>query len=256
MDRRRDRYPHSIVWGPLPVIRSERRATLPTRTAQLRMRPLHLHISPPPPYCPLCNAPLPPLPFSWLIPIIGHLGLCDSEGRVHDFAGPYTIGVSLRPAPSHRIHPPSPASSIQTRTLAATAPSADARPLPPFSTAQVDHFMVPVARILPIDLSTLPSSTPSSSTPDDPALLWDDGLHYADGHFSEQMHNICCNNCHHHVAMAMTKMGLGATFGTQVQCAWQVWTRGQWKSRGSMITTLLPFLIIVAVIALAVGLTR
>ena len=35
--------------------------------------------------------PLPPL--TWLLPLIGHMGVCDSEGRVHDFQGPYTIRV-------------------------------------------------------------------------------------------------------------------------------------------------------------------
>eukprot|EP00500_Bicosoecida_sp_ms1_P005362 CAMPEP_0203824786 /NCGR_PEP_ID=MMETSP0115-20131106/52602_1 /ASSEMBLY_ACC=CAM_ASM_000227 /TAXON_ID=33651 /ORGANISM="Bicosoecid sp, Strain ms1" /LENGTH=228 /DNA_ID=CAMNT_0050733831 /DNA_START=147 /DNA_END=833 /DNA_ORIENTATION=- len=33
-----------------------------------------------------------PLPLiTWLIPFIGHMGICDSEGRVYDFAGPYMI---------------------------------------------------------------------------------------------------------------------------------------------------------------------
>eukprot|EP00959_Pyramimonas_sp_CCMP1952_P382609 8017204-Pyramimonas_sp.AAC.2 len=38
--------------------------------------------------------PLPPL--TWLCPLIGHMGICDSRGRVHDFQGPYTIRV-VRP---------------------------------------------------------------------------------------------------------------------------------------------------------------
>jgi hypothetical protein len=34
-----------------------------------------------------------PLPLITLfIPFIGHLGICDSEGLIYDFAGPYTIG--------------------------------------------------------------------------------------------------------------------------------------------------------------------
>jgi hypothetical protein len=28
-----------------------------------------------------------------LLPWIGHTGIGDSRGRIHDFAGPYTIGV-------------------------------------------------------------------------------------------------------------------------------------------------------------------
>lgn len=45
-----DRYPHSIVWTPLPFI-------------------------------------------TWFIPIIGHTGIADSEGIIHDFGGSYYIAV-------------------------------------------------------------------------------------------------------------------------------------------------------------------
>jgi len=31
-------------------------------------------------------------PITWLFPFIGHTGICDSEGIIWDFAGPYTIG--------------------------------------------------------------------------------------------------------------------------------------------------------------------
>jgi hypothetical protein len=35
-----------------------------------------------------------PLPLlSWLFPWVGHLGITDSEGMVHDFAGPYFVEV-------------------------------------------------------------------------------------------------------------------------------------------------------------------
>lgn len=34
-----------------------------------------------------------PIPFlSWMIPIIGHIGICDSQGRVYDFQGDFSIG--------------------------------------------------------------------------------------------------------------------------------------------------------------------
>lgn len=45
-----DRYPHSIVWTPLPVI-------------------------------------------TWLIPLIGHTGIGNSEGIIYDFGGSYYIAV-------------------------------------------------------------------------------------------------------------------------------------------------------------------
>ena len=127
---------------------------------------------------------------------------------------------------------------------------------------QVDHFMVPVTRFLPLDVSSLPITTGSGSSSavgigkDSRAQAWDAGISAADSHFSGQMHNICCNNCHHHVAMAMSEMGLQAGYGTQVRCAWQMLTRGQWKSRGSAALTLGPFLVIVVIVVLVAVLTR
>ena len=35
-----------------------------------------------------------PIPcISWLIPSIGHAGICNSDGVIHDFAGPYYVSV-------------------------------------------------------------------------------------------------------------------------------------------------------------------
>ena len=35
-----------------------------------------------------------PIPLiSWILPCIGHMGICTSEGVIHDFAGPYYVSV-------------------------------------------------------------------------------------------------------------------------------------------------------------------
>ena len=35
-----------------------------------------------------------PLPcITWFLPMIGHTGICDSEGVIHDFAGPYYVSI-------------------------------------------------------------------------------------------------------------------------------------------------------------------
>ena len=35
-----------------------------------------------------------PLPvISWLLPMIGHTGICGADGKIHDFAGPYFVSV-------------------------------------------------------------------------------------------------------------------------------------------------------------------
>lgn len=50
IDRERNRFPYSIVWGPLG-------------------------------------------PITCCCPCVGHMAIADSEGKIHDFAGPYHIGV-------------------------------------------------------------------------------------------------------------------------------------------------------------------
>lgn len=41
-------------------------------------------------------SPLPPI--TWLIPFIGHTGICDSDGIASDFQGPYSVGDDGRMA--------------------------------------------------------------------------------------------------------------------------------------------------------------
>ncbi len=42
------------------------------------------------PFC-IVWSPIPLI--TWIFPFIGHTGICDSQGVIHDFAGPYTITV-------------------------------------------------------------------------------------------------------------------------------------------------------------------
>lgn len=42
------------------------------------------------PYC-IVWTPLPLI--TWLFPFIGHVGICTSEGVIHDFSGPYYVSV-------------------------------------------------------------------------------------------------------------------------------------------------------------------
>ena len=113
--------------------------------------------------------------------------------------------------------------------------------------------MVPVTRFMPVNMDLLTSSSSSSSSL---AQRWDAGIHTADCHFSQQMHNICCNNCHHHTAMALQSVGLDDSYGGQVQLAWKMLWHGKWKSTSAMMCTIGPFLAIVTIIVLASVLTR
>ncbi|ESL06809.1 hypothetical protein TRSC58_05510 [Trypanosoma rangeli SC58] len=58
-----------------------------------RALPLAPRIDPSAEHYPFCIvwAPIPIL--SWILPFVGHVGICDSAGRIFDFEGPYKIGV-------------------------------------------------------------------------------------------------------------------------------------------------------------------
>lgn len=49
-----------------------------------------------PPPTSIVWAPLPLL--SWILPLVGHVGITDSSGHIWDFAGPYQINVSFSPS--------------------------------------------------------------------------------------------------------------------------------------------------------------
>jgi len=80
------------------------------------------------------------------------MGIGDSQGKIHDFAGPYYIGV--------------------------------------------DRFMVgTVWRYAVVDGA------------DEDPKAWDASIQKADAIYKSKMHNICCENCHHHAAEALTISG-------------------------------------------------
>ncbi|KAG9339190.1 hypothetical protein JZ751_024048 [Albula glossodonta] len=43
------------------------------------------------PYC-IVWTPIPVL--SWILPFVGHMGICTTAGVIRDFAGPYFVSVS------------------------------------------------------------------------------------------------------------------------------------------------------------------
>lgn len=147
----------------------------------------------------------------------GHTGIGDSRGVIHDFAGPYHIGVG---------------------NLAFSKPT----------------------KYLQLD--------PSKCF----AANWDDGLKEGCDCYRKRMHNICCDNCHSHVAKCLNVMAYSKFFSSSrslsraitLVChtdkvttygmfhigAW-VFFSGRWVSFASFIRTYTPFAIIVAIIVLA-----
>jgi len=77
----RERYPACLVWTPIPLlsyVRPHRNISLAVTDGTCDM---------------LYSALLHYSSHRWLLPFVGHLGIADRSGVIHDFAGPYLVTV-------------------------------------------------------------------------------------------------------------------------------------------------------------------
>ena len=133
-----------------------------------------------------------PLPvITWLVPFIGHTGICNSSGVASDFQGPYFVGDDGRMA-----------FGSPTRSL----------------------------KIVPSD-------------------DWDERIEEANEVYRGRMHNICCDNCHSHVAHALNAMkvsayGVPAQRWGMVRIAILMFFRGRFLSLSGVVRQFVPFAIL------------
>jgi hypothetical protein len=134
-----------------------------------------------------------PLPLiSWFLPMIGHTGICVSDGSVHDFAGPFYIGVD------------------------------DMAFGKPTKFWQCDPYKV--------GKQTAESESAQDS--------WDCAVETADRIYVKMMHNICCNNCHSHVARALNSMAYeGKTNWTMISVFFRITLNSSYVSWGRLVKT-------------------
>lgn len=122
------------------------------------------------------------------------MGICDSEGRVYDFAGPYTISED---------------------NMAFSSPT----------------------RYLKLD--------PKKAK----LMKWNEALDVGNMVYEKRMHNLCCDNCHSHVARCLDEMGYAGytNWNMVILCFW-VLVAGRWVSFGKMLQSWAPSLIIIGII--------
>ena len=108
------------------------------------------------------------------------MGIGDSAGRIHDFAGPCNAAAQKNKPELLR---------------AATAPNGGVRVPARIDCINVDDFMVGcVWRYAFV-------------SPPAEAAEWDAAIDKADAVYSDRVHDICCDNCHHHTALALKASG-------------------------------------------------
>lgn len=143
------------------------------------------------PYC-IVWTPIPCL--TWFLPFIGHMGICNSEGKVFDFAGPYYIGVD-------------------------------------------DMAFGTPTRYLRLQPRKVTKGT------------WDRGVAKGCEVYCQRMHNLCCDNCHSHVARCLDTMGYGgfSNWNMIILCFW-VFFCAPFVNFSSFLKTFLPFLLLLTII--------
>eukprot|EP00922_Rhytidocystis_sp_ex-Travisia-forbesii_P030510 GHVS01045076.1.p1 GENE.GHVS01045076.1~~GHVS01045076.1.p1 ORF type:complete len:144 (+),score=7.49 GHVS01045076.1:252-683(+) len=79
--------------------------------------------------------------------------------------------------------------------------------------------------------------------------LWDSAVNDASHIFRQRQHNIFCNNCHHHVATALSLMRYqGRSNWNQVNVWWNVLLRGRYISYGAVAMVWGPFIVVLFLI--------
>ncbi|XP_068560705.1 transmembrane protein 222 [Cebidichthys violaceus] len=146
------------------------------------------------PYC-VVWTPIPML--SWLVPFIGHMGICTSTGVIRDFAGPYFVSED---------------------NMAFGKPT--------------KYWILDVSKVYA-----------SGSN------AWDTAVHDASEEYKHRMHNLCCDNCHSHVAMALNLMKYeNSTSWNMVNLCLLALIHGKHVSCVGFLKTWLPFLMLMGVI--------
>ncbi|XP_012666872.1 transmembrane protein 222 isoform X1 [Otolemur garnettii] len=178
------------------------------------------------PYC-VVWTPIPVL--TWFFPIIGHMGICTSTGVIRDFAGPYFVSEDNmafgKPAKYWKLDP---------AQVYASGPNA-------WDTAVHDaseeykHRMVGSWAGL-----VLLRQDQGRKFPYSPSLTQP---------FRRLQHNLCCDNCHSHVALALNLMRYNnSTNWNMVTLCFFCLLYGKYVSVGAFVKTWLPFVLLLGII--------
>ncbi|EPQ13251.1 Transmembrane protein 222 [Myotis brandtii] len=81
---------------------------------------------------------------------------------------------------------------------------------------------------------------------------WDTAVHDASEEYKHRMHNLCCDNCHSHVALALNLMRYNnSTNWNMVTVCFFCLLYGKYVSVGAFVKTWLPFVLLLGIILTA-----
>ena len=79
---------------------------------------------------------------------------------------------------------------------------------------------------------------------------WDESLVQADRRYRQMMHNLCCNNCHSHVACVLNNFSYTSSSWTMISVWWLICMKGRYVGVEGFVKTYAGFVVLL-VIALA-----
>uniref|UniRef100_A0A7N0TVV6 Uncharacterized protein n=1 Tax=Kalanchoe fedtschenkoi TaxID=63787 RepID=A0A7N0TVV6_KALFE len=160
--------------------------------------------------CCIVWTPIPVL--SWLIPFIGHIGICREDGVILDFAGPnfvcvdnFTFGAVARYIQISK-------KQCSRLLQDATCRSVDER--------QQDERNV---------------------------VTWDDAIRKSTQEYQHNSYNLLTCNCHSFVANNLNKLGFGKGEWNVVNLATLIFLKGCWVDRTAMVRSFLPFILVFSI---------
>ncbi|KAL3723776.1 hypothetical protein ACJRO7_035878 [Eucalyptus globulus] len=159
------------------------------------------------PYC-IVWSPLPVI--SWLIPFIGHVGICREDGVILDFAGPnfvcvdnFTFGAATRYL------------QISKEKCSFLPCKSDYNE----DQNQEDEFGRDV-------------------------LTWDEALRKSTQEFQHHHYNLFTCNCHSFVANNLNRLGFQSGGWNMVNLAILFLLEGRWLNKAAILRSVLPFVIV------------
>lgn len=197
--------------GKLSAVRNESVTCLPPL-----IDPAHEHY----PFC-VVWTPIPLL--TWVLPFVGHIGICDSRGHIFDFQGNYSIGED------HMLF------GNPTRYW------------------DVSKLFAPTFYNHPVTGDEAEEDAHSQSVQRE-IQAYDDAIYSIIRHFRRnESYNFFTNNCHAFVAACLNAQPLAKRKDNTFTLCFRAAFNGRYVTAGRCAKTLLPFIVLTLLVVLAVS---
>eukprot|EP00262_Sarcandra_glabra_P002490 TRINITY_DN1283_c0_g1_i1.p1 TRINITY_DN1283_c0_g1~~TRINITY_DN1283_c0_g1_i1.p1 ORF type:complete len:230 (+),score=27.59 TRINITY_DN1283_c0_g1_i1:79-768(+) len=182
----------------------------------------HMQIDPKRARFPCCIVWTPLPVISWLVPFIGHIGICREDGVILDFAGPNFVCVDN------------------------------------FAFGSVARYIQinkEKCRISPC-MGGRENDDMYNQTEGEKEMTWDDALKKSTQEFQHRSYNLFTCNCHSYVANNLNRLFYGGSNRWNVvNLAALIFFKGRWVNKAAVVKSFLPFLVVVCLGLVLVGST-